>query len=89
MLRVIKDAGEEKTKIRKTLENLAEYYNVKLSDNQLDMYTEDLIEMGSDTVTKAASDYRKEWYSKSFPLPAQLRKQVLFGVNHRNALLKF
>ncbi len=76
MLRAIDTVGEERERIRKTLLELSEYYSVKLTDNQLDMYTDDLIDLGWKQVEHAAKLYRKDWGSVKFPFPSQLRKEV-------------
>lgn len=78
MIRVVRPPEEEKEAIKQILLDLAEYYSQKLSDKQIDMYIEDLLEMGSDYVTIAVSRYRKDWNSKTFPLPSTLRRQVYF-----------
>lgn len=74
-IRVVKPKEEEQMAIRTILMDLAEYYSTKLTDKQLDMYIEDLIEMGSENVKKAVFKYRRDWNSTKFPLPSVLLKQ--------------
>lgn len=78
MLKVLKPELEERKAIRDILTDMAEYYSVKLSDKQIEMFVSDLIEMGSDNVKKAAYKYRTTWSSLTFPLPSQLRKAIAF-----------
>lgn len=79
-MRVIKPADQERPIIRNLVSDLAEYYSIKLTEKQIDMYVEDLMDMGSDETARAMTEYRREWNSKTFPLPAALRKQIWFGV---------
>ncbi len=85
LLRVLKPEEQELEAIKKTLGDLAEYYSLKLSDKQIDMYAEDLVDMGSENVTRSISAYRKDWNSKTFPLPSQLRKQIFFSNSQKVA----
>lgn len=78
-LRVLKPEDQEKEQIRQILKDLAEYYSMKLSGRQTEMYLEDLLEMGSENVKRAVLKYRRDWNSSSFPLPAVLRKQIFFS----------
>lgn len=77
--KAVKDYLEIKSSIILLLKDLAEYYSITLSDRQLDMYSDDLVEMGFKGAFEAIVAYRKDWYSDKFPLPARIRKQVYFS----------
>lgn len=81
-MRVVRPYTEEKETIKQILLDLAEYYSVKLTEKQITMYVEDLIDMGSDNVLESVSKYRKDWNGSTFPLPAKLRKQICFGLKY-------
>jgi hypothetical protein len=78
MTRVLRPEEQEREAIRLILEDLAEYYSKKLSDRQIQMYTDDLIELGSDLTLTAVKKYRQSWGNDQLPLPAVLRKQIMF-----------
>lgn len=76
-MRVVRSTEIEKPIIEDTIRDLAEYYFTSLTERQLEMYTEDLLDLGSDTVKAAAKEYRQFDHNK-FPLPGALRKAALF-----------
>lgn len=78
MLRVIRDIDHEYKNITQILTDLEEYYQVKLSPRQKHLYAKDLVDMGSDNVSQAASRYRSGWTNSKFPMPNQLMKEIGF-----------
>lgn len=77
-MRVVRSAEIELPILRNLVQNLAEYYFKTLTDNQVQMYAEDLLEMGSDLSIQAAKQYRASLCNTSFPLPAHLKQTVGF-----------
>lgn len=75
---VVKPENEEREHIKLILKDLGEYYGRPISDRQLEMYTDDLIELGSELTRKAVMAYRKKWGTNTFPFPAQLRGAISF-----------
>lgn len=60
---------------------LAEYYREPLSEMQLAMYVEDLLELDADQLVAAVIAYRRDPKNDRFPLPARLRSMVLPSEN--------
>lgn len=84
-MRVVRSTEIELPVLKELIKNLAEYYFIQLSENQIQMYAEDLLEMGSDLALQAAKKYRLSTSKTSFPLPANLKQTVRF---HSNTYLK-
>jgi hypothetical protein len=77
-VRVVRSAEIEKPIIEKTIKDLAEYYFTQITPHQVEMYIEDLMDLGSETVQAAAKEYRLHFDHDKFPLPGKLRKTALF-----------
>ncbi len=75
-MRILKDLETETKEIEQILKDLAEYYFTPLTQRQIEMYTEDLVEIGSKEVAEAAKAYRQSQWNKKFPLPAVLKTQI-------------
>jgi hypothetical protein len=58
--------------IKATLVLLGQYFSHELTDVQLKMYAEDLMDLSVDELTAAANAYRRDPENTRFPLPAQL-----------------
>ena len=61
-----------KAKIPQQVLGLAEYYDKKLSENQLEMFVDDLSEITFEELQFAIKKYRKDPANVFFPLPAKL-----------------
>lgn len=79
---LVRPEEEEIERIKSILSDLEEYYSVKLSQRQRELYIEDLIPMGSSNVLRAAVKYRTTAGNCHFPLPVQLRSSVMFFKKH-------
>ena len=77
-MRVVRSAEVELPVLRELIKDLAEYYFTTVTDKQVEMYSQDLLSMGSDLAREAALKYRKRFSNTKFPLPADLKKTVYF-----------
>lgn len=59
--------------IAKVVINLAEYYEKTLTDNQMEMYIQDLSDIPFPELLRAVELYRQDPKNDRFPLPAKLR----------------
>ena len=84
-MRVVRSAEVELPKLKKLIRNLAEYYFKPVTENQIEMYAEDLLPMGSKLAEQASREYRQGFGNIDFPIPAILKQQVGF---FENTLLK-
>lgn len=62
--------------IKKVLIGLAAYYDRKLTDDQVQMYAEDLQDMPLEMLAAAVKQYRNNPRNNDFPRPARLRQEV-------------
>lgn len=65
-----------KLDIARIVIGLAEYYDKKLTPTQLDMYAEDLMELGASKLVQAVRLYRNDGRNDKFPLPSKLKAMV-------------
>lgn len=77
-MRVVCSPEIERPLIEQTVKNLAEYCFKELTENQLRMYTEDLLDLGAEMVQAVACHYRRELDHPEFPLPGKLRKYTWY-----------
>jgi hypothetical protein len=54
----------------------AAYYRIKIDDQVLRMYAEDVSDLPFDLVLKALGDYRRDPKNRQMPLPAQIRDMI-------------
>lgn len=62
-----------KIEIGMILTGLGEYYDKTLTPSQIDMYSDDLLDIEPDELVKAIRLYRQDSKNTRFPLPGQLR----------------
>lgn len=67
----------QRERISEILIALAEYYEKPLTELQLAMYVEDLLELDADHLLEAVKRYRKDPANEFFPKPAKLISMVL------------
>lgn len=65
-----------KSEIMKLLFGLGEYYDKKLTPEQLEMYSQDLAHLSPDELRFAILKYRSDGRNERFPLPAKLLEIV-------------
>lgn len=66
-----------KQEIKKILIGLAEYYGINLTPAQLEMYSEDLLELSLEQITLAVKTIRKDPAQKFFPRPSLIIEAAL------------
>lgn len=76
-MRVVRSMEIEKPEIERAVKDLAEYYFTSITNNQLEMYVEDLLPLGAELVEEVAKKYRRSVYHSKFPLPAVLKKEAI------------
>lgn len=67
---------EETGRVAQMLAMYAAYYRLKLDDQVLKMYAEDLSDLDYSEVTAALSSYRKDPKNRVMPLPAMIRERL-------------
>lgn len=72
-----------KTDVAMMVLGLAEYYDKTLTDTQLDMYVEDLIEIPPPDLMRAIRLYRNDARNAFFPIPAKLKGMIVLPDDQR------
>jgi len=70
--------------ISKIVVGLAEYFEKKLTDTQMAMYVEDLIDVNPTDLMRAVRLYRMDSRNDRFPLPAKLKAMIQLPDDQRS-----
>lgn len=67
---------DQLVKVAQAFAVLAAYYRIKVEDQVLRMYAEDVSDLDFEDVARAMNEYRKDPRNRQMPLPAQIRDLI-------------